>query len=85
MGLELGERLIRPGSRNRLQAFQETSVNAGKILLAATPFLIVAGLIEGFVSPDPSFGLPERMIIGASTGCIFWLILLFGLPWLPRK
>ena len=85
MGLQLGEALIRPGQRNRLQAFQETSVNAGKILLAATPFLIFAGLIEGFISPDPDFGLPERVMIGVCSGVIFWLILLFGLPGVSRK
>jgi uncharacterized membrane protein SpoIIM required for sporulation len=80
MGLQLGEALVRPGTRNRLQAFQETSANTGKILLAATPFLIVAGLIEGFISPDPRFSLLERIIVGLSSGAIFWLILLFGLP-----
>lgn len=85
MGLELGEALIRPGNRNRLQAFQETSINAGKILLAVTPFLIFAGLIEGFISPDPRFGLIERVMMGVCSGTIFWLILLFGLPWMPRQ
>lgn len=80
MGLRLGEALIRPGSRNRLQAFQETAFNAGKVMLAATPFLIFAGLIEGFISPDPRFALFERAIIGICSGTIFWLIMLFGLP-----
>lgn len=85
MGLELGEALIRPGHRNRLAAFQEASTTAGKILLAATPFLILAGLIEGFVSPDPRFGLTERVMIGVCSGTIFWTIMLFGLPWVSRK
>lgn len=85
MGLQLGEALIRPGQRNRLQAFQETSINTGKILLAATPFLIFAGLIEGFISPDPRFGLLARTVIGLCSGTIFWLVMLFGLPWLPRE
>lgn len=80
MGLQLGEALIRPGMRNRLQAFQETSVNAGKILLAATPFLIFAGLIEGFISPDQDFNMLQRAVIGCCSGTIFWLILLFGIP-----
>jgi uncharacterized membrane protein SpoIIM required for sporulation len=80
LGMQLGEALIRPGQRNRLQAFQETSINAGKILLAATPFLIFAGLIEGFISPDPRFSLPGRVIIGICSWAIFWLVMLFGLP-----
>jgi len=85
MGLQLGEALIRPGARNRLQAFQETSLNAGKILLAATPFLVFAGLIEGFVSPDQSFNLLQRSVIGCCSGTIFWLILLFGVPGKSRQ
>lgn len=80
MGLRLGEALIRPGNRNRLQAFQEATLNAGTVLLAATPFLIGAGLIEGFISPDPRFGLLTRATIGLCSGTIFWLIMLFGLP-----
>jgi uncharacterized membrane protein SpoIIM required for sporulation len=83
MGLQLGEALIRPGQRNRLQAFQETSISTGKILLAATPFLIFAGLVEGFISPDPRFGLLERAMVGVCSGAVFWLILLFGLPGYP--
>jgi uncharacterized membrane protein SpoIIM required for sporulation len=80
MGLSLGEALIRPGNRNRLQAFQEVTLKAGTVLLAATPFLVVAGLIEGFVSPDPRFNLVERCVIGLCSGTVFWLTLLFGLP-----
>ncbi|QPK63742.1 stage II sporulation protein M [Methylomonas sp. LL1] len=85
MGLQLGEALIRPGSRNRLQAFQATSIDAGKVLLAATPFLIFAGLIEGFVSPDQAFNLLQRGIIGICSGTIFWLIMLFGIPGKSRR
>lgn len=80
MGLRLGEALIRPGSRNRLQAFQGVSKDAGKILLAAVPFLIFAGLIEGFFSPNDRFDLMTRMIVGFISGGIFWSIMLYGLP-----
>ncbi|MGR8935219.1 MAG: stage II sporulation protein M [Gammaproteobacteria bacterium] len=85
MGLRLGEALIRPGQRNRLQAFQDATMNAGKVLLAAVPFLIAAALIEGFVSPDPRFGLFERATIGICSGTVFWLIMLFGLPGRHRE
>lgn len=80
MGLSLGEALIRPGNRSRQQAFQEITVKAGTVLMAAAPFLVLAGLIEGFVSPDPRFNLAERCVIGLCSGIVFWLILLFGLP-----
>ena len=80
MGLQLGESLIRPGLRNRLQAFRETCAGTGKIMLSSVPFLLYAGLVEGYVSPDPSYGLFERVLLGSCSGAVFWLILLFGLP-----
>ena len=79
MGLLLGEALIRPGNRNRLQAFQETTMNAGKVLLAAIPFLILAGIIEGFISPDDRFSMLTRVLVGLISGSWFWFTLLFGL------
>lgn len=79
MGLRLGEALIRPGRQNRLQAFQETTMNAGKVLLAAIPFLILAGLIEGFISPDHRFSMFTRTLIGITSGIIFWYLMFNGI------
>ncbi len=80
MGLRLGEALIRPGASNRLQAFRQVTLNAGKVMFVAVPFLILAGLIEGFISPNDSFSLMERVVIGVSSGLLFWYTLFFGLP-----
>ena len=84
MGLRLGEALIRPGSMTRQQAFREATLNAAKVLLVAVPFLIVAGLIEGYISPDPQYSMSVRVITGLVSGSVFWLLLIFGLPWLKR-
>ena len=84
MGLKLGEALLRPGTRTRQQAFRKATGDAGKVLLVALPFLVVAGLIEGYISPDPQFDMPLRITIGITSGLIFWLLLIFGLPWLKR-
>ncbi|POZ53269.1 stage II sporulation protein M [Methylovulum psychrotolerans] len=85
LGLQLGEALIRPGTRSRLQAFQATCTDTGKVLLAATPFLLVAGIIEGFVSPNPLFGMMPRVLMGLGSGTLFWLVMLYGLPWRRGK
>ena len=85
MGLRLGEALIRPGGRNRTEAFHAVTMTTGKIMLATVPFLVIAGLIEGFVSPDPRFGLGDRLTIGGSTGAIFWSLMLFGFPHKKRR
>ncbi len=80
MGLQLGEALIRPGSLNRADSFRRVTTTAGKVMLAAVPFLIVAGTIEGFVSPDPRFELSDRLLIGIGSGALFWHLLLVGFP-----
>ena len=84
MGLKLGEALIRPGTHTRQQAFRKATGDAGKVLVVALPFLVVAGLIEGYISPDPGFDLPFRITVGITSGMLFWALLIFGLPWLKR-
>ena len=84
MGLKLGEALLRPGTQTRQQAFRRATGDAGKVLLVAVPFLVSAGLIEGYISPDPQFDLSFRILVGASSGLVFWLLAVFGLPWVRR-
>lgn len=84
MGLRLGEALLRPGTQTRQQAFRKATSDAATVLVVAVPFLIVAGLIEGFISPDPQFDLSFRIMVGTISGILFWLLLIFGLPWLKR-
>jgi len=78
MGLKLGEALLRPGSNTRQQAFQQATADAGKILIVVVPFLILAGLIEGYISPDPDYSLRFRLLTGVVTGAFFWLFVIFG-------
>ncbi len=84
MGLKLGEALMRPGTQTRQQAFRNATRDAGKVLIVAIPFLIVAGLIEGYISPDPQYDIAFRIMVGLVSGTLFWLLLVFGLPWLKR-
>ncbi len=84
MGLKLGEALLRPGTQTRQQAFRKATNDAGKVLVVALPFLVIAGLIEGYISPDPQYDLSFRIVVGITSGLIFWLLLIFGLPWLKR-
>lgn len=84
MGLRLGEALLRPGRHTRARAFRNATANAGKVLLVAVPFLVVAGLIEGYISPDGQYDLFFRTLTGLVSGTLFWLLLIFGLPWMRR-
>jgi uncharacterized membrane protein SpoIIM required for sporulation len=52
-GLMIGLALIAPGERTRHEALVERGVTAIKLLAGCIPLLVVAGVIEAFVSPTP--------------------------------
>ena len=70
-GASLGEALVRPGEHTRRQAFQTASARIAKLLVPCALLLIGCGVIEGFVSPDPSFGLAIRIVIGLA----WWIVM----------
>jgi len=74
-GMQLGEALIRPGPRTRVAAFQEVVAETSKLLFVIVPFLVGAGIIEGFISPDPRFPLLSRVVVGVCYGVLLWLVL----------
>ena len=77
-GIYLGESLMRPGNRTRVEAFRKAVRQAGALLLVAIPFLIGAGFIEGYISPNAAFPLAARLVIGLGYGLVFWLVLTRG-------
>ena len=77
-GIYLGESLMRPGNRTRVEAFRKAVRQAGALLLVAIPFLIGAGFIEGYISPNAVFPLAARLVIGLGYGLVFWLVLTRG-------
>ena len=64
-GLLLAKGLLAPGFLSRRDSLTAAAATAVRLLLGVIPLLIVAGLIEGFVSPTD---IPETMkfAIGAS-------------------
>ena len=50
-GLVLADALLRPGRRSRIQALRDRGRRALSLVGAAVPLLVIAGLIEGFVTP----------------------------------
>ena len=71
-GAAVGEALIRPDSARRADAFRAAALRSGKLLLACAVLLVGAGLIEGYVSPDPRFALWMRVLIGVG----YWFLML---------
>jgi len=80
-GLCLGEALIRPGEHRRIDAFRNAVSRAGALLVVAIPFLIGAGFIEGYISPDDRFPFEVKLMIGLAYGAVFWFVMMGGFWW----
>jgi uncharacterized membrane protein SpoIIM required for sporulation len=50
-GLLIGTALLFPGDRTRKDALARQGREAGRLVIGCVPLLVVAGVIEGFVSP----------------------------------
>ncbi len=74
-GLYLGDALISPGSRSRKQALREHGKIVIDLLLFNAGCLVIAGLVEGFLSP---YAIPFviKLAFGASLGIVYWAFLL---------
>jgi uncharacterized membrane protein SpoIIM required for sporulation len=79
-GLMLGDALLRPGVWRRQDALAHAARSAVELVGGAAPVLVVAGLIEAFVSPS-ALALEARLLLGPSA----WLVLIGGLLLVGRK
>jgi uncharacterized membrane protein SpoIIM required for sporulation len=79
-GAAVGEALIRPGQSGRIESFRVAALRSGKLLLACALLLVGAGVIEGYVSPNPRYALSTRIAIGVTYWC-FMVALLTGWLW----
>lgn len=52
-GLMIGLALLAPGERTRREALIERGATAIRLLAGCLPLLVIAGMIEGFISPLP--------------------------------
>jgi uncharacterized membrane protein SpoIIM required for sporulation len=74
-GLRLASALIDPGVLPRADALRERARPAVLVVLGTAPWLVVAGLTEGFVTPR---GLPEgaALAVGGALGALYWTLVL---------
>lgn len=77
-GLRMGLALILPGRRTRGQALVEEAREAVAIVLGTAPWLVLAGVVEGFVTPA-GLGTASVVGVGVTLGFVYWgLVLVRG-------
>ncbi len=66
-GMTLGWALVNPGDSTRAEALKKRGLEAARVVFGAACLLVVAGVIEGFLSPS---NLPPivKYLTGISTG-----------------
>ena len=74
-GLYMGDALLRPGLLSRRQALVQRARISVQLILGCAPLMVVAGLIEGFISPS-ALPWPVKLGVGVATGAAlhwYWL------------
>jgi uncharacterized membrane protein SpoIIM required for sporulation len=64
-GMMIGYAMIAPGDMTRVQALKKKGMDAARIVIGCACFLVVAGTIEGFLSPSD---MPAIVKIGTGIG-----------------
>lgn len=82
-GLRLASAIVYPGTRPRMDALRTEARAAVEVVLGTAVWLVVAGLVEGFLTPAGK-GLAVVLVVGLGLGALFWgLILWRGAPERP--
>lgn len=71
-GMRMGWALVEPGPRPRTEALAAQAPRAVLLVLATAPWLVLAGLVEGFVTPHHLALLPA-LAVGVGVAAPYWL------------
>lgn len=66
-GFLIAAAMLVPGDRTRKRALVENGRRAMRLIAASTLFLIIAGSLEGMVSPIPTWALWQKLAVSAAT------------------
>jgi uncharacterized membrane protein SpoIIM required for sporulation len=72
----VGYAIVNPGDLTRAQALKKKGVEAAKVVIGCAFLLVVAGLIEGFISPS-ALPAAAKIATGLGTGiamCVYLVL-----------
>jgi uncharacterized membrane protein SpoIIM required for sporulation len=72
-GMRLGWAIVEPGRGTRVDALVAEGRRAVAIIVGTVPWFVVAGLIEGFVTPE-GIGLAGVLTVGAVLAAAYWIL-----------
>jgi uncharacterized membrane protein SpoIIM required for sporulation len=72
-GLSVGKAILRPGTRTRRAALASEAVSAARVALGTAPWLVIAGLLEGFASRTGR-GPVFAVLVGVVVGGGYWFL-----------
>jgi len=75
-GLRIGAALLDPGLRTRGEALRAQARPAVELVLGTIPWLVLAGLVEGYVTGSLP-GLGAALTVGFALGVVYWLLVLW--------
>jgi uncharacterized membrane protein SpoIIM required for sporulation len=79
-GMRIGYAIVAPGPRARTRALAEEARLSIAIVLGTVPWVILAGIIEGFVT-RAGVGLIPGLVLGVGVGAVYWaLVVVRGRP-----
>jgi uncharacterized membrane protein SpoIIM required for sporulation len=77
-GLLIGSAMIMPGDLTRGDALKSRGMEAVRLIVGCIPLLVVAGIIEGFISPAPINPLIKFAIAGVTGVALYSYLFLAG-------
>lgn len=77
-GLMLGWAIIHPGLLRRRDALALAARKALRLIMGCVPLLVIAGVIEGFISPNENLAWPIKWSVGLLTGVLLYGYLLLA-------
>ncbi|MBK8302386.1 MAG: stage II sporulation protein M [Chloracidobacterium sp.] len=76
-GMMIGYAMINPGDLTRSQALKKKGIEAARIVIGCACFLVIAGTIEGFLSPSDMPAI-VKIATGVGTGLAMYSYLFFA-------